>query len=122
LPREFADPDLKDNPELAKRRAEEREKLATALKLNRFAAKFYRDQLLDIPAARTYFEKRGISDPLSDSGIARNFYLGASQSGWDSLARRLTQAKAPLPLAHEGDQVATLAAAKAMKHLLRLRH
>ncbi|MBU6374584.1 MAG: DNA primase [Bdellovibrionales bacterium] len=100
LPRELAGAGSKDDPERAKMREEEREKVQTALKLNRFAAAFYRERLSQIPEAQAYFRKRGI-DPLAAQGIARNFYLGASPGGWDGLARHLSQAKAPLGLAQE---------------------
>jgi len=100
LPRELAGAGSKDDPERVKMREEEREKVQTALKLNRFAAAFYRERLSQLPEAQAYFRKRGI-DPLAAQGIARNFYLGASPGGWDALARHLSQAKAPLGLAQE---------------------
>ncbi len=100
LPQELTNDGSKDDPERAKMRAEEREKLQTALRLNRFAAVFYRDRLAQIPEAQAYFQKRGV-DALASQGLGRNFYLGAAPVGWDALARHLDKGKAPLPLAQE---------------------
>ncbi len=102
LPKDFARPEDAD-PEAAKRRDAAREKTATAYKLNRFAAKFFRDQLAagatpGSPNAHIaeYFRKRGVSAALSQA-----FYLGAAPAAWDALARFFVNAKAPLPLASE---------------------
>lgn len=95
LPKDFAGGDDED-PETAKRRAAAREKQATAYKLNRFAAKFFRDQLKTSKHIAEYFVKRGVSEELS-----QNFYLGAAPASWDGLATFFHSAKAPLPLASE---------------------
>ncbi|MEN9722124.1 MAG: hypothetical protein RJB38_110 [Pseudomonadota bacterium] len=100
LPHELADSARKDDPERAKLRQEEREKLQLALRLNRFAAAFYRERLGQMPEVHSYFMKRGLN-ALEPQGLARNFYLGAAPVGWDALARHLTQAKAPLAIAQE---------------------
>jgi DNA primase len=98
LPTEFKRGDESD-PEAAKRREASREKNATAYKLNRFAATFFRNQLEKGKANRhiaEYFRKRGISPELSQA-----FYIGAAPASWDALATHLVAAKAPLPLAVE---------------------
>ncbi len=100
LPQELTNYGSKDDPERAKMREEEREKLQTALRLNRFAAAFYRERLAQMPEAQAYFQKRGI-DSLATQGLGRNFYLGAAPTGWDALAKHLDKGKAPLPLAQE---------------------
>jgi DNA primase len=100
LPQELSDAGSKDDPERAKMREEERQKLQTALRLNRFAAAFYRERLAQMPEAQAYFQKRGI-DSLATQGLGRNFYLGAAPTGWDALAKHLDKGKAPLPLAQE---------------------
>jgi len=100
LPQQLSNYGSKDDPERAKMREEEREKLQTALRLNRYAAAFYRDRLAQMPEAQAYFQKRGI-DSLATQGLGRNFYLGAAPTGWDALAKHLDKGKAPLPLAQE---------------------
>ncbi|MBC7386139.1 MAG: DNA primase [Cryobacterium sp.] len=98
LPKDFERTGDEANPEVAKKRAEIREKTATAFKLNRFSAKFFREQL-SLPAGAhiaEYFRKRGVGSQLSQS-----FYLGAAPASWDGLASFLAKAKAPLPLAAE---------------------
>jgi len=100
LPQELTSFGSKDDPERAKMREEEREKLQTALRLNRFAAAFYRERLAQMPEALAYFQKRGI-DSHATQGLGRNFYLGAAPVGWDALAKYLEKGKAPLPLAQE---------------------
>jgi DNA primase len=98
LPKDFAGGDEAD-PEAAKRRAESREKHATAYKLNRFASVFFRKQLESNQAnahIAEYFRKRGITPALS-----QGFYIGAAPAAWDSLATHFVNAKAPLPLASE---------------------
>jgi DNA primase len=100
LPQELTNHGSKDDPERAKMREEEREKLQTALRLNRFSAAFYRERLAQMPEAQAYFQKRGI-DALATQGLGRNFYLGAAPTGWDALAKYLDKGKAPMPLAQE---------------------
>ena len=100
LPQELSGAGTRDDPERAKMREEERQKLQTALRLNRFAAAYYRERLAQIPEAQAYFQKRGI-DSLATQGLGRNFYLGAAPVGWDGLAKHLEKGKAPLPLAQE---------------------
>ncbi|MCM2322591.1 MAG: DNA primase [Oligoflexia bacterium] len=85
-----------EDPEARRRRDEAREKLATALKLNRFVAHFYHQQLAENPAVSKYFRSRGLNDEL-----IRSFYLGAAPAGWEGLAGYLAAKKAPLPLATE---------------------
>ncbi|OFZ20843.1 MAG: DNA primase [Bdellovibrionales bacterium GWB1_55_8] len=82
--------------ETQKRREEARDKLATAHKLNRFAAAFYHQHLSLAPEAQKYLERRGCTPEL-----LRNFYVGAAPAAWDGLALKLTASKAPLPLAVE---------------------
>jgi DNA primase len=100
LPSSIADAADSDNPEAAKRRQEEREKLQLAHKLNRFVAGYYRDSLGALAPAQKYLRKRGL-DPAPDALLARNFYLGASPGGWDPLAQFLASKKAPMELAVE---------------------
>ena len=98
LPNDFKRGDETD-PEAAKRREEAREKHATAYKLNRFAATFFRNQLEKGKSSAhiaEYFRKRGVSGALSQA-----FYIGAAPPSWDALATHLVNAKAPLPLAAE---------------------
>jgi DNA primase len=85
-----------EDPEVQARRAAAREKTATASKLNRFVAAFYHQQLQSNATAREYFTRRGITPEL-----VRNFYLGAANASWDSLANHLIEKKAPMPLALE---------------------
>ncbi|MFZ9596444.1 MAG: DNA primase [Bdellovibrionia bacterium] len=73
-----------------------REKMATAYKLNRFAAAFFYQKLAGHPRARQYFEQRGVS-----ADWIRLFYLGASLESWDQLANHLVEKQAPLDLALE---------------------
>lgn len=98
LPKDFKRSGDEDDPEVAKKRTEQREKTATAYKLNRFAAKFFREQLAAPVNAHVaeYFRKRGVS-----SALAQAFYLGASPASWDALATFFMNAKAPMPLASE---------------------
>ncbi|MBC7690321.1 MAG: DNA primase, partial [Methylotenera sp.] len=96
LPKDFSQGSDTDDPEVAKKRAEAREKLATASKLNRFAAAFYHQLLGQQPTISHYLEKRGVSGDLG-----RNFYVGAAPASWDALATHLVEKKAPLPLAVE---------------------
>lgn len=96
LPKDFKRDD--GDPESAKRRTEQREKIVTAHKLNRFAAKFFRDQL-KTPANKhiaEYFRKRGVP-----AEIAQAFYIGSAPPSWDALATFFQNAKAPMPLAAE---------------------
>lgn len=97
LPSAIADAADSDNPEAAKRRQAEREKLQLAHKLNRFVAGFYRDSMANLPVAQKYLRKRGL-DPAADAVLARNFYLGASPGGWDPLAQFLASKKRPWSL------------------------
>lgn len=85
-----------DDPEAARRRQESKDKVATAQKLNRFAAKFFRDQLKDQKHIAEYFKKRGVVGDL-----ATNFYVGAAPASWDALSRFLVSAKAPMKIAEE---------------------
>jgi DNA primase len=100
VPSSIAEVSDRENPEAAKRRQAEREKLQLAHKLNRFVAAYYRDRLPQLAEAQSYLRKRGL-DPSADALIARNFYLGASPGGWDPLAQHLVNKKAPLELAVE---------------------
>lgn len=98
LPKDFARGDETD-PEAAKRRTENREKHATAYKLNRFASVFFRKQLeagKSTAHIAEYFRKRGVTPAL-----AQAFYVGAAPPAWDALASHFVNAKAPLPLASE---------------------
>lgn len=85
-----------ENPEVTKRRNEQREKTALAHKLNRFAASFFHQQLKKSPPVVSYFRTRGITPDLE-----RDFYVGAAPGGWDGLSRFLKDGNAPLPLAVE---------------------
>jgi len=96
LPKDFKGSGDESDPEVAKKKQAARDRLQTAYKLNRFAAKFFRDQLTPNAHIAQYFKKRGVSDE-----IAQSFYLGASPPSWDALARFFVQAKAPLKLAEE---------------------
>lgn len=82
------------DPETAKRQAEARERRATAYKLNRYAAAFFRQTLVESPAALAYLRSRGVTEELE-----RNFYVGLAPASWDSLTRKLITAKAPLDIA-----------------------
>jgi DNA primase catalytic core len=95
LPKDFRGSDG-DTPEADKKRAAQREKTLTAYKLNRFAAKFFRDQLKKQKHITEYFKSRAVTDELS-----QGFYLGAAPASWDSLASFFVQAKAPMELAAE---------------------
>lgn len=70
--------------------------LDTALRLNRFAAAFYRAQLSKTPAARQYLTQRNVSDE-----IGKLFYVGYAPNTWDALSKHLTQSKAPLAIAEQ---------------------
>jgi len=98
LPKDFKRSSDENDPEVEKKRGEQREKTATAFKLNRFAAKFFREQLAQPNCAHIaeYFRKRGVSAALSQA-----FYIGAAPPSWDGLANFFATAKAPLPLASE---------------------
>ncbi len=98
LPKDFKRSGDENDPEVEKKRGEKREKTATAYKLNRFAAKFFRDQLSQPSCSHVveYFKKRGVSSALSQA-----FYVGAAPPSWDALANFFATAKAPLPLAAE---------------------
>lgn len=85
-----------DDPETQKRRKEAREKLHVLFKLNLFSMAFYRQQLQQLPMVDRYFRKRGVQGDL-----ATNFRVGAAPAQWDSLARHMTEKKAPLPQAVE---------------------
>lgn len=106
LPKEFYGVQ-KDDPEADQRRAAAREKLATAHKLNRFAAAFFRESLSKTPHIQGYFSNRGISSVSSadaegaTADLARNFYLGAAPASWDALATHLVAKQAPVELAVE---------------------
>jgi len=96
LPKDFAGGADDSDPEAAKRRNAQREKTATAYKLNRFAATFFRGQLESQKHIAQYFKSRGLTAEL-----AQNFYVGAAPASWDALATFLTNAKAPMSLASE---------------------
>ncbi len=81
-----------DSPE----RDQAREKASLAHKLNRFVAAFYHQNLASDQQAAQYFKKRGVS-----SDWIRAFYLGVAPPAWESLAKYLVEAKAPLGLAEE---------------------
>jgi DNA primase len=84
------------DPEAAKLQEAARERLRVAFKLNRFTAAFYHGSLPRLAKAADYFRSRGVGQEA-----VRSFYLGAAPQAWDSLARHLAAAKAPLPLAVE---------------------
>jgi DNA primase len=86
------------DPEVERRREEQREKLSTAWRLNRFVSVFYQNNLGKIAEADAYVRRRGMGQ---DEEERRNFFLGAAPAGWDALARHLVAAKAPLELAVE---------------------
>lgn len=98
LPKDFKRSADESDPEVAQKRGEQREKTTTAYKLNRFAAKFFREQLSQPHCSHIaeYFRKRGVSAALSQA-----FYIGAAPASWDGLANFFANAKAPLPLASE---------------------
>lgn len=77
----------------------QRERLALAFKLNRFAAAYYHQNLSRSPKAVQYLASRGIS--MAENTLVREFYVGAASDSWDSLAKYLVQKKAPLDLATE---------------------
>ncbi|MEO5970436.1 MAG: DNA primase [Bdellovibrionia bacterium] len=85
-----------DDPAQESKNIAQREKLATAYKLNRFSAAFYHQRLSSHPRALEYFKNRGVGVDLSQS-----FYLGASPDSWDALASHLVSKQAPLNLATE---------------------
>ena len=85
-----------DDPVQETKNAAQREKLATAYKLNRFSAAFYHQKLNSHPRALEYLKTRGVGLDLSQS-----FYLGASPDSWDALASHLVAKQAPLNLATE---------------------
>jgi DNA primase len=62
----------------------EPEPSADLLELTREAARFYRAQLREFPAAIDYLKRRGITGE-----IARDFELGYAPESWDSLVRAL---------------------------------
>jgi DNA primase len=95
LPKEFAGASS-GSPEEDARRAAAREKLNLAYKLNRFVAAFYHSLLGQMPEARQYFAKRGVSDEM-----IRGFYLGVSPQAWDTLTLHLIAKKAPIQTALE---------------------
>lgn len=96
LPKDFNRIEQGESEEQSKRRLQQREKLSTAWKLNRFAAKFFRDELSKNKRISDYFKKRGITPEIS-----QDFYIGASPDQWESLSQFFQSAKAPLPLASE---------------------
>lgn len=96
FPKEWDSDGAGHDPEVEKRRAAAREKLATAYKLNRFAAAFYRAQLPENSNATSYFHNRGVGEELQKA-----FYLGAAPSSWDVLSRYLVTKEAPLSVALE---------------------
>jgi DNA primase len=85
-----------DDPASEGKNAAQREKLATAYKLNRFSAAFYHQRLSSHPRALEYLNARGVGAEQIQS-----FYLGASPDSWDALASHLVLKKAPLDLATE---------------------
>lgn len=91
------DTDEKD-PEAARRKAEFRDKLSRAYRLNRFSLNFFQQELHRPAQAHLhrYFVQRG-----TVGYIARNFFAGAAPVGWDGLARHLVAGQAPLDLAQE---------------------
>ncbi|MGE4108577.1 MAG: DNA primase [Bacteriovoracia bacterium] len=72
----------------------QRDEMAVAFKLNRFAAAFYRNSLAQSAEARGYLDERGITGDLE-----REFYAGYAPAEWEGLAKRLMDAKAPLEMA-----------------------
>jgi DNA primase len=96
LPNDWHGGNASDDPETARRRKEARERVHILYKLNLFAMAFYRSQLQGLPQVEQYFKKRGIQGDL-----ASNFKVGAASPSWDTLARHLTEKKAPLPQAVE---------------------
>jgi DNA primase len=77
-------------------RAAQREKLALAFKLNRFAAAFFHHSLKNDHVPQQYMNRRGV-----DEQAIQLFYLGFAANSWDSLAHHLVSKKAPLDLAME---------------------
>ena len=96
LPKGFDGDESSEDPEVQKRRQEQREKIALAQKLNRFVAGFYHQAVPKYPEADRYFRSRGADDDLM-----RTFYVGFAQDSWDALAVFLDSKKAPLELAVE---------------------
>ncbi len=85
-----------DGPEQDEKRSAQRDKLALAFKLNRFAASFFHQTLGGYSRGIEYCLARGVNED-----IAKNFYLGAVLDSWDSLSTHLVAKKAPLDLAVE---------------------
>lgn len=96
LPKDWSGDDAGGDPEMARLRAANREKLQLAYKLNRFAAAFYHQLLPRYPEAHQYLRSRGI-----DAETERQFYVGAAPREWDALSKHLIAKKAPLALAAE---------------------
>lgn len=96
LPKEWGGANDGEDPEVARRRNEARDKLATAHKLNRFVASYYHAQVGHQPHIAQYFRRRGV-----EGEMARGFYVGAAPPLWDGLSSHLAAKKAPLPLAEE---------------------
>lgn len=96
IPAQFIGGSESGNPEQEKKRAAEREKLATAYRLNRFAAAFFKQNLEQgrLPQGREYLKSRGVTAECEHS-----FYVGGALPGWDSLSQKLVSSKAPLDLA-----------------------
>lgn len=88
------DGEASGDPAERQRREAARERAAVATKLNRFAAKYFHEQLARWPEATAYVKARGVSEEL-----IRSFYVGAAPAGWDGLSKHLEAAKAPLPVA-----------------------
>jgi len=70
--------------------------IATAHKLNRFVAAFYRQNLFNSKSAQDYLAKRVLS-----SEAEKNFYLGYASEGWEELTKKLSKSKAPMAVAEK---------------------
>lgn len=67
-----------------------------AYRLNRFAAKFYRDFLGKNADVLQHLKQRGVSPEMQ-----AEFYVGLAPPQWDGLSERLTTAQAPIDLAEK---------------------
>ncbi len=85
-----------DDPEVQKKRRDQRENQHILFKLNLFAMAFFRQQLKAQVEVMRYFKSRGVNDDL-----ALNFRVGAVPPAWDALARHMADKKAPLAKAVE---------------------
>lgn len=80
--------------EAEQKRAEQRERIALAHKLNRFAAGFFRQQMSAHSPGQEYLRTRGV-----DPDLEKAFYVGWAPHSWDVLTEHLIKSKAPLEMA-----------------------